>query len=220
MRLFWAYFRDTLRLPFIQQHGALAMLAEGGAELLDAARDLIGTLRDQFLPERCEAAVLAHFARSRGIVRAQQEPEAHWIGRVRLAYLWHSRGGRAGALRQVLIAYYGFADVRVINLRGEDPERWAEFWVECELVGTESLFSQAQVEWAINEIKPARSKLSEVLFIQSIIGTVPSYSFAMVSTEVVTVFPEPESVTGERLFDELDGVLLIDELDDEQLIAE
>ncbi|BCS54571.1 phage tail protein [Geobacter sp. SVR] len=218
MGRFWAYFRDTLRLPFIQLPGALAMLAEGSAELLDTARGLIVTLRDQYLAERCEAALLAHFARSRGIVRVQQEPEAHWIGRVRLAYLWHIRGGRAGALRQVLLAYYGFADVRVINLRGEDPERWAEFRVECELIGSEPLFSQTQVEWAINEIKPARSKLSEVLFVQSVIGDVPCYSFALISTEIVTVFPEAESVTGERLFDELDGAMLSDELDGEQLI--
>jgi hypothetical protein len=163
--MFWDYFKNTLRLPFIANPGQLAMLAEGGADILDASRDDALTLRDQFLPERCEAANLKHFAACRGIVRAQLEPEIHWQGRVRLAYLWHIRGGRAGGLAATLVGYFGFTAVQVVNLRAEDPARWAEFRVICDLGGVSPWFEVNQVTWAINELKPARSKLAEVQYI-------------------------------------------------------
>lgn len=167
MGLFWPYFRDTLRLPFVRGTGPMAMLAEGGAEALDEARDVISLLRDQFFPFRCEAVYLARFARSRGIVRSPLEPEEHWLARVRFAYHWWSRGGRASAMAEGLRLGFGFSDVRVINMRAEDPAKWAQFRCELDGVTGDVLSRVDQVRWAINEVKPARSKLFALRFAAS-----------------------------------------------------
>lgn len=164
MGLFWTYFRDTLRLPFVRGQGPLAMLAEGGADALDDARDVISLLRDQFVPFRCEAIYLARFARSRGIVRSPLEPEEHWLARVRFAYHWWSRGGRASAMAEGLRLGFGFSAVRVINMRAEDPAKWAQFRCELDGVTGDVLSRVDQVRWAINEVKPARSKLFALRF--------------------------------------------------------
>jgi hypothetical protein len=160
MGIFWDYFRRTLRLPFIQQPGPLAMLADGGADSLDAARDDMLTLRDQFLPARCEDAFLYRFAAARGIVRHPLEPDEHWKERIRCAYVWWVAGGRVSAMGEALTAGFGFAGANVVNLRLEDPARWASFRVllttaaaSAPAVGIES------IAWAINEVKPGRSKL-------------------------------------------------------------
>jgi hypothetical protein len=192
MGLFWDYFKNSLRLSFIQKAGPLSLLAEGSAETLDDARGVILQLREQFLPEKCEAELLARYARSRGIVQAPLEPEAHYWGRVRFAYLWWSRGGRAGSMAATLIEYFGFAEVAVVNLRSEDPSRWAEFKVVAEIVGTDLMFPLEQVEWGINEMKRAGSKLAAVEFVYSLLSDVPVYSFGLTSAEIITVFPEPE----------------------------
>lgn len=215
MGLFWAYFRDTLRLPFILVGGPLALMAEGASICLDTVRSVIISLRDQFFSDRCDDVFLANYAQSRGIVRAPQEPEEHWLYRVRFAYYWWSRGGRAAGMRASLINYFGFADVRIINLRDEDPTRWAEFRVEADIIGASPLFTQDQVEWAINEIKPARSKLAEILFVESVIGNVPSYSFGTVSAEIVEVFQELDAI--EELYDEDTGALIKGDETDEGL---
>jgi len=165
MGILWDYFRETLRLSFIQQPGPLAMLAEGGSTALDAARDDMLALRDQFLPSRCEDDLLYRFAVARGIVRHPLEPAEHWKERIRFAYVWWVAGGRASALAEALTIGFGFARVTVINMRAEDPARWASFKVTLESgpvtappVGT------ASVIWAINEVKPARSKCGALQF--------------------------------------------------------
>lgn len=212
MGLFWEYFRDTLRIPFILKRDALAMLAEGGAGNLDGVRDIIITLRDQFFAERCEEVVLANFARSRGIVRAPLEPEASWRGRVRFAYLWWQRGGRAGGMAKVLIDYFGFAAVDVVNMRAEDPARWAEFTVTCSMIGEEAPFTSDQVTWLINEMKPARSKLAGLTMVATVLSDIPCWSGAMFSAETIMVWPDDtQAVQHFALFDETTGALLIDE---------
>jgi len=212
MGLFWSYFRDTLRLPYILKRGALAMLAEGGSTGLDGVRGIIVTLRDQFLAERCEEAVLANFARSRGIIRAPLEPEASWRGRVRFAYLWWQRGGRAGGMEQVLIDYFGFAAVDVANMRAEDPARWAEFTVTCSMIGEEAPFTPEQVTWLINEMKPARSKLAGLTFEATVLSDIPCWSGALWSAETIMVWPdESQTVPHFELIDETTGAVIIDE---------
>ena len=204
MGIYWRYFRDTLRWPLLLHPGPLAALVEGAASALDAARLVILILRDQFLPARCEDAYLARFARSRGIVRNPLEPDEHWLGRVRFAYHWWSRGGRASALAEGLRIGFGFSWVQVdtANTTGDifdeldgaglvdeldgagleynDNARWAEFFVTCGLGLTDQFDALAAIIWAINEVKPARSKLAGIVFIHP-------------------------------LFDELDGAALIDE---------
>lgn len=162
MGLFWDYFRKTLRWPQILVPGALAMLAEGGAACLDATRDVILQLRDQAFPSRCETVNLDRFAASRGIVRSPLEPDDHWYGRIRFAYLWWVRGGRESAMQESMRFGFGFTSCEVINLRAEDPLRWASFRLVLEGVQGDIMTSLDAVTWAVNEVKPARSKLDSM----------------------------------------------------------
>lgn len=189
MGLFWSYFRDTLRLPFIQARSVLAMLAEGGASALDAARDVILLLRDQFFPSRCEDIYLTRFARSRGIVRAPLEPNEHWLARVRFAYHWWASGGRASAMKEGLLLGFGFSEARVINLRQEDPDRWASFRVELDGVQGEVLNHIDAVRWAIDEVKPARSRLSGLRLAATPNQTVRHSGIIMQRGGVITIYP-------------------------------
>lgn len=209
MSLFWAYFRDKLRFAPIQRPGPLAALAEGAAAALDTVREVMLKLREQFFPEKCEQELLKRYARSRGIVRVPLEPEAHWLYRVRFAYLWWRSGGRGGAMAITLTNYFGFLSVTIENLRGEDPERWAEFRVRAELIGSDPSVAPEQVEWAINEMKPARSKLAGLEFIVSALGGVPTWSFGLTSAEIVTVVMEVEDPGGGQA-DEIPAGALLD----------
>jgi P2-related tail formation protein len=162
MGVFGDYFKKTLRWPLLASPGPLSMLVDGGASVLDIARDHIMWLRNQFAPALCEDEFLIHFARSRGVRRAPLETEEHYQARVRAAYLWWSRGGRASSLEQTLVRYFGFASVTVESLRDEDPDRWAEFRVVLDVQGSDLTMGFEHSEWAINEIKPARSKLAGI----------------------------------------------------------
>ena len=192
MGLFWSYFRDTLRFPAILRQGPLAMLAEGGAAVLDDVRGVILQLREQFFPEKCEEVLLTRYAKSRGIVRAPLETEEYWKARVRFAYLWWARGGRASSMEQTLVKFFDFASAAVISLRDEDPTRWAEFRVELEVLGGTLSISQEQIEWGINEIKRASAKLAEVVYTYSSEGAVPVIGISLQSTEIVTIYPLPQ----------------------------
>lgn len=190
MGLFWEYFKKKLRLIYLSQTGPLSLLAEGASSCLDEARANVLSLRNQFLPELCDEAFLTNFARSRGIVQAPLETKAHYQGRVRFAYLWWARGGRAGAMRLTLMEFFGFGDVTITSLRDEDPARWAEFRVEIEVLGENLEVSEAQVEWAINEAKAARSKLAEAQYIYATRGAVPRLAVSFQTTEVITIYPK------------------------------
>jgi hypothetical protein len=187
MGLFWDYFRDTLRFGPISKPGALAMLADGASALLDGTRDVALQLRDQFSPVRCEDAYLARFAASRGIVRNTLETDDHWLMRVRFAYRWYARGGRASAMAETLRVGFGFASVEVINAKIGGPlydettgytlvdettgaqliydnsDRWAEFVVIVTLDTPTSVYDKEQLLWAVNEVKPARSKCAAII---------------------------------------------------------
>ena len=160
MGVFWDYFRKTLRFPLIWKPGTLGAVAEGGADAVDQARLDIAWLRDQFIDRKCDDDHLAHFAESRGIVRAPSESEALFNQRIKDAYLWYLLGGRAAGMRQALIGYFGLSDVEVFNLRDEDPDRWAEFRLKLYGIAGDLLSRLDEVAWAANEIKPARSKLA------------------------------------------------------------
>ncbi len=175
MGLFWNYFKRQLRWPLIQRPGPLALLAEGGAESLDAARETVLTLRAQFFADRCEAGFLANFARSRGIARAPLETEEHFTARVRNAYRYWARLGRPSTLQRALLDYFGFNSVEVLNRRDEDPALWAEFWVVIRNYGDSSIYDIAQLFWDINEIKPARSKLAGVLLDYEVVAPTAVY---------------------------------------------
>jgi hypothetical protein len=165
------------------------MLADGGADGLDVAREVAITVREQFFPALCELEILTRFADSRGIVRAPLESDAHWVERVRFAYIWWYGGGRASSLSEQLRVGFDFRSVTVINhnetlllydettnaalhdettlepINNGTSDHWAEFSVIAKLKGLESGYTREQIVWAINEIKPARSKLFEFILI-------------------------------------------------------
>ena len=160
MGLFRDYFKKKLGFILIQSPGPLSQGAFGGADALDGARDDALWLRKQFLPLLCDDVFLENFARSRGVVRAALEPEAHYIGRLRYAYNWFIMGGKDAGMINALLNYFDLTEVVITNLRDEDPEKWAEFRVLLNGIKGELLTKLDQVEWAINEAKPARSKFA------------------------------------------------------------
>lgn len=198
MGLFWDYFRQTLRLPFIQAPGPLAMLADGGADALDAVRADSLTLRDQFFPSRCDDAYLVRFANSRGIVRAPLEPDEHWLERVRYAYRWWSRGGRESAIAEGLVVGYGFSRALITNLRAEDPARWASFRVVVQGGPGDILLRINSVRWAINEVKPARSLLAELKFYAEPLENARTFGVTTQTGHLTVVYPyAPTDLTAE-----------------------
>ncbi len=161
MGLYWDYFKERLRLGLICRPGPLALLAEGGAVVLDATREQIISLRDQFHPETCDAEHLVNFARSRGIVQAPLESTEYYHARIKAAYHWWVRGGRASTMAAVMVNAFGAESASVVSLRGEDPARWAEF--RLLIRGRAGLVARLdQLIWVANDIKPARSKLANV----------------------------------------------------------
>lgn len=197
MGLFWDYFLNTLRLPFIAKPGPLAMLAEGGAESKDATRDVVISLRDQFLPVRCEEQYLTNFANSRGIVRSPLEPLEHWLARVKFAYHWWSRGGRASAMSEALELSFGFSAVQIQSLRAEDPARWASFRVLLEGGSGDVLTQTEQITWSVNEVKPARSKLERLKIFMPANLTVRVGAATMIGQNM-TVYPRMTTLLSQQ----------------------
>ena len=113
MGIFWKYFQK-LSFPLILKGGALAKSAMGGAEALDTARDNIFWLRNQFLPEICDAQYLSDFSRSRGIVRAPVESSEQFTRRVIYAWQFFRLGGKAAGLPEIL-KLYGILDVELVE---------------------------------------------------------------------------------------------------------
>lgn len=160
MAVFWNYFKNTLKFLLVRSPGPVASLVRGAAGVLDDARESALWLRDQFLPDRCETANLDEFARSRGITRAAYETDEQYYGRVRLAWNWFVTGGRESGVKRIVSDACGIDTVDIINLRDTDPERWAEFAVRINNIQGDMLTKLPTMTWAINEVKPARSKLT------------------------------------------------------------
>ena len=161
----WKYFRDELRFPLIQDVGPLAQLAQGGGDVLDEVRELVYWLRRQLNPETCEDAYVANHARSRVIVRGPHETWSAFRTRVAQAYHFHWLAGKHNGMPQIL-ELMGYPGASLINWRGQDPEKWAEFW--CSLLPPADqefrLQDYDQLFWILNEYKPARSRLVSLRF--------------------------------------------------------
>ncbi|WP_051283808.1 phage tail protein [Desulforegula conservatrix] len=160
MSIFWNYFKNGLKYALIWQPGPLATVVQGAADVLDSARESVLWVRDQFLPDRCEEENLDGFAASRGIVRAAYETDDQYYSRVRLAWHWYVLGGRESGIRRIVADACGIDTMEIINLRDTDPERWAEFRVRINNIQGDMLTKLPTMTWAINEVKPARSKLA------------------------------------------------------------
>ncbi|MGE4297518.1 MAG: phage tail protein [Desulfovibrionaceae bacterium] len=180
---FWQYFRDTLAWPLIRRVGLLAALAEGGAGALDDVRDSEVWLRKQFHPGLAEAEHVATFARARGITRHRLETDDQFRSRVVRAYAWQLLGGKQAGLPQIL-EHYGYAVERIVNLRDEDPERWADFRVELEAERLQA-DDYELLGWILNDQKPARSKLADIRLAAA---TVDAEPMAVGTAQIGTVF--------------------------------
>ena len=162
MGVFWRYFKEALAWPLIRIPGTLAAVVEGAAGALDQVREDILWLRQQFNPATCEEQYLEHYARARGIRRHRLESPGTFRARVVNAYAWQLQGGRVAGLIAIL-SHYGYAVVRVVNLRNEDATRWAEFRVITDTPAAGFLAEDYELlSWVINEQKPARSKLASI----------------------------------------------------------
>lgn len=169
MGLFWTYFKDGLRWPLIQRAGALAALVEGAARTLDQAREDILWLRRQCHPATCEEQFLDRLGQARGLVRRPQESTARWRARVVKAYAWQRLGGSQSGMPRIL-ELYDFPGAVFTSLRQEDAARWAEFRVEAPITEEISREGVESLLWVVNDTKPARSKLAEVILYQLATG--------------------------------------------------
>lgn len=190
MSLFRDYFKKTLRFKLIWKPGPLSQMAEGGAEALDQAREDALWLREQFLPEICEPEYLKNFARSRGIKRYSRETDEQYKARVVLAFTWQLLGGRHAGLIK-LLEYYGYKGIKVVNLRDEDPLRWAEFRVDTQPAEGQGFMEDDFyiLDWLINDQKPARSLLAQLRMLLTTGSPVPRIKTGIQYGELITVYP-------------------------------
>jgi len=163
---FWKYFHDRLNWLPIQRPGPLAAIAKGLAHHLDASREDILWLRDQWHPAKCEPEAVPGFGRSRGVLRHSRESDAQFRERVIHAYAWHLLGGKVEGLPQIL-KFYGLEAPEIINLRRLLPSKWATF--QLAFNATQNSRDQAEllanldvIIWLVNEYKPARSRLFRI----------------------------------------------------------
>lgn len=191
MSLFWRYFKDTLRWLLIWQPGPLSALAKGGALFLDMVRDHLLWLRDQFNPATCDDDHVIRFARSRGLKRHFLETDDDkFRDRVVAAYAWQMLGGRQTGVPKIL-EHYGYTNPKIINMRDKDPNRWAEFIAElAPAVGQGFVLEDWDfIPFIINNHKPARSKLAQLVMYLPTKGDVPKIGMALMCGEVTTLYP-------------------------------
>jgi len=187
MGAFWRYFSETLRWPLLLVGGPLAVLVKGAAGSLDQARQDILWLREQFNPETCDEQYVEEHGRSRGIRRHPLEGFGRFRSRVVSAYAWSLLGGKQAGLPKIL-AHYGFITASIHSLRGEDPERWAEFrcLLESEVRVDEPAY--ALFEWVLNDQKRASAKLAGLKISAGANGPVIVAAASMTGEEI-TVYP-------------------------------
>ncbi len=162
----WMYdwFHDTLRWPLLRLgQGALTLLAEAGASVMDESPERIDWLRDQFTPKTCINDHLLGHGESRGILQLASEDANQFRTRIVAAWEWHMLSGKQLGM-PIVLQYYGFPLTTIENERINDPTRWAEFWAETAERGLRDQAEWLLWIWHINDIKPARSRLRGLRF--------------------------------------------------------
>lgn len=158
------YIFKTLRWPLCLNPGPIASVVHGLARVFNSVVADIEWLRDQFNPATCELQYLAPLAESRGITRHRLETDNDkFRQRVVKAFAWQLLGGKSAGM-PVLLKHFGYETDEPINVRSEDVERWAEFRIEMDSPETVLQNDYELLLWAINESKPARSKLESIRF--------------------------------------------------------
>lgn len=122
MGALWDYFKNTLRFPLIFSPGPLAQVSQGGAEVLDNAKEDELWLRKQFLPSLCDDGFLARFAASRGIRRWPYESNALWRDRVIRAYVFFMLGGKKAGLEAIF-------DAAGLQAEIKEPRDMRDAWI-------------------------------------------------------------------------------------------
>ena len=195
MSVFWKYFKDKLRWLLIWNKGPVSAVVKGMAYTLDACREDIFWLRNQFSPATCDDKYVVAFARSRGIKRAAPEIDDDLFrARVIYAYAWQRMGGKNYGLKKIL-EYFGHTKILIINLRDEDPARWAEFRVEISpAVGAGFVESDYDfIRWLIGDNKPARSIVDKIIMCAWVKSPVPGVITGQILGEDITVWPWQQS---------------------------
>lgn len=172
MGVFKDYFFKTLRWPLIHRPGPLAVLVEGLARSFDEVRADIIRLRNQFNPWTCEPGMIPRHAASRGIRQHSAETDTRFRERCLRAYAWHRLGGGQLGMPQIL-AHFGYPDTTMLNVREQDPARWAEFMPRVPVPqGGLEAEDYRLIGWVAGETKPARSRLAAIRAASSVAGRV------------------------------------------------
>lgn len=192
--IFWKYFKNSCHWIFIQAPGPIAAITQGGSLILDNAREAILWLRNQFNPATCDANFIPEHARSRNIKKLPGESEKQFKARCINALLWYRRAGkRPGMIAN--LGVIGFSDTEIINLRHEDPERWAEFRLELPLPETVTITADdiSNIDDVVNDQKPARSKLAAVRIIRERTNDIMCASVIQIHTNITVGCYVPDS---------------------------
>lgn len=152
---FWPYIKSLNWIPAFKP-GPLQAILRGIGRHLDDTRDDIMTLRDQFVVRTCEDSRLTDYARSRDVIRSYYDSDSQWRARVEGCFRWFQLGGRVEGLKAIL-ADYGAPGAEIVNLRFEDPDKWAEFFLSVPLP---ELTLIKQIYELVLQYKPARSKMT------------------------------------------------------------
>jgi len=193
MSVFKDYFFTVLRWPLIHRLGPLAVLVEGLARVLDKTREDIIWLRNQFNPWTCDESMIVAHAESRGITRHPAETADKYKERCIRAFAWHRLGGGQIGMPQIL-AHFGYPDTKILNVRAEDPMRWAEF--KPRLSADKGLSAQDYqlVGWIADETKPARSKLAGIQARSTVSGGVNTSATTLTLVKVILTPERPDSI--------------------------
>ncbi|WP_419787204.1 phage tail protein [Pseudodesulfovibrio sp.] len=196
MGVFKDYFFKTLHWPLIFRPGPLAALVEGLARAMDEVRQDIIWLRNQFNPWTCEPEMIPLHAASRGLVQYASETDKQYRERCIRAFAWQRLGGGQLGMPQIL-AHTGYPGTEMLNVRHEDPERWAEFKPKVP-VPESGLAAKdfTRIAWTANETKPARSKLAGIQAASSVSASV---SAGGITFSTIRVRLTPERTTAIRI---------------------
>ncbi len=152
---FWNYI-DSLHWVPAFKPGPIQALLRGIGRHLDDTRDDIMTLRDQFVVRTADYSMLEDYAAARGVTRSYYDSDTQWRTRIEECFRWFKLGGRVNGLKAIL-ADYGAPLAEIFNLRAEDTDKWAEFFLKVPLPERTLI---KQIYELILTYKPARSKMT------------------------------------------------------------
>lgn len=148
------------RVP--RQNSDADKLAKALGPNYDEAMEAIFKLREQALGITAQGKALDLIGKERLLPRYGGESDEAYRLRLMNAYSIHSQAGTAAAMTGAF-ERLGFTGAEIVEMRPEDPERWAEFRV---LVGLpEAVFSELDYTSFINTIKqmkPAHTILASL----------------------------------------------------------